>query len=163
MSISKVTAEKLANFLLTNRTKINIQAKEELATKAMIEYLKSLPKEVADLYNSGHKDYLNMTSYVQDPELDFTMVSFHTNVPSLRNKKDVFIFSGSLKKEINKIDLQSAQLKKDKEKLSNTIYSLRTPKRVQEIFSELIGHELLVENKPKTEIVSYEAIHKLYR
>jgi mRNA-degrading endonuclease YafQ of YafQ-DinJ toxin-antitoxin module len=160
MTISQTTAAKLADFLLTNRNEKLLALQANLVKLAKEEYLNSLPEAIIQMFNSNHKGYLNTTHQVQDPALDWAYVYFKQGLPSLGN--NTFSFSGTFKKDFNKYEVLNSTFKKDREKLISTIFSLRTAKRIKEIFPELVDHELLGDQK-KMDLISYEGIHKLYK
>lgn len=168
MVISKDKSLQFANILLAKKQKKVDELEKFVSNLVGHEYLKTIPKVVLEAFEHDTlKNYMCIRTSIQVVGNGFNWDYFVIQPsPCTKGSNNAFAPSKTTADRLRKHTENLTKLKKDlkeyKSKLEAAIFSLRTPKRILEVFPELES-ELGKIDKPQTALINVKEIRSLIK
>ena len=160
--ITKELASKLTNELLTKKKEAVKKAKQELSDLVRKEHMKSVPKELRELFDK-YPNSFKSTSLVALIGSGFNFQNVHfDDAPSTHGKYsyNMEVKNASIKPKYDKWEKMTKDLRHSEEVIYNTILSLRTYAKIAEAFPEIADK---LEVKKVESLVNIVEVRKLIK
>jgi len=168
MRISKEKSAKLANILLKSKQEKLQNDKKEVAEKIYNYLYGNLNEKLKEAFeNEIINKYLIKSDvvYLVGNGFNYKQISLYKSLPTTSQYNGLRItlegdFSKKIQKKYQEIDKKEKDIKEAYLKLSNSIYSLGTEKRILEVFPELQSE---FEVKKTSEIINIKELRNLIK